>query len=64
MCQYTFDEATYGLPDDTKWAKDPANYTIEEQEAFDEKVIEAALPKAKILWDKYSKTRDLVKFDK
>lgn len=64
LYQYTLEEATYDLPDDTKWAKDPYNYTTEEQEAFDEKVIEAALPKAKILWNKYSKTRDLVKFDK
>ena len=64
LYQYALDEATYDLPDDTKWAKDPDNYTTKEQEAFDEKVIEAALPKAKILWDKYSKVRDLVKFKK
>lgn len=58
---YTSDEATYDLPYEGPYAaKDPYNYSTEEQERFDNLVIEQALPKVRELYNKYLKKRDLI----
>lgn len=58
---YTSAEATYDLPYEGPYAaKDPYNYSTEEQERFDNLVIEQALPKVRELYNKYLKKRDLI----